>query len=160
MDFQQKYFSKDTKGDIVAAIISDIVTGHISKDELVTVVSKLKEKGYFENSKKFNMLNSSYWNENYLNELRFKIDCLSPEYFNHLYEVSRTVRDRKKLHENAVRQFRLIVAGVCTITLLLLIFGIRSCSKRVKAVEPVETVISDINIDQNEGEKNVDNSIQ
>lgn len=124
-----KYFQNSTDGEILSNVISDVINGSLSGDELKFVVDELEKKGLLNSDVTVEEVDSSKWNKSYIDELSFKIHLYSREYFAYLEKVAKHINEREKIHKNAVLKFKMIVGSIIGIITFLLLCIIRSCSK-------------------------------
>ena len=124
-----KYFQNITDGEILSNVISDVINGSLSGDELKFVVDELEKKGLLNSDVTVEEVDSSKWNKSYIDELSFKIHLYSREYFAYLEKVAKHINEREKIHKNAVLKFKMIVGSIIGIITFLLLCIIRSCSK-------------------------------
>ena len=124
-----KYFQNSTDGEILSNVISDVINGSLSGDELKFVVDELEKKGLLNSDVTVEEVDSSKWNKSYIDELSFKIHLYSREYFAYLEKVAKHINEREKIHKNAVLKFKMIVGSIIGIITFLLLYIIRSCSK-------------------------------
>ena len=122
-----KYFLQKTDGEILSNIISDVIKGSLSGEDLKHVVDELENKGLLNSNVIIDEDDCSKWNETYINNLSFKINLYSREYFVYLEKVAKYINERKVLHEKAVLKFKMIVGGTVAGIAILLLFIIRSC---------------------------------
>lgn len=129
MDIKQKYFSDDkTSGDIIAKIVSDIVSTRLTGEELNSVINEMEARNMFENRESFVKLDRSKWTPEYLNKLSFDINKISRDYLLYMAEVATTIRERDSIHEQAVRTFKLRVIGIGASIVIIIFIIIRACT--------------------------------
>lgn len=124
-----KYFQNSTDGEILSNVISDVINGSLSGDELKFVVDELEKKGLLNSDVTIEEVDSSKWNKSYIDELSFKIHLYSREYFAYLEKVAKHINGQKSLHEKAVRKFKMLVGGFLSMTIIFLVCIIHNCSK-------------------------------
>lgn len=124
-----KYFQNSTDGEILSNVISDVINGSLSGDELKFVVDELEKKGLLNSDVTVEEVDSSKWNKSYIDELSFKIHLYSREYFAYLEKVAKHINEREKIHKNAVLKFKMVVGGLLSITIFFLVCIIHNCSK-------------------------------
>lgn len=124
-----KYFQNSTDGEILSNVISDVINGSLSGDELKFVVDELEKKGLLNSDVTIEEVDSSKWNKSYIDELSFKIHLYSREYFTYLEKVAKHINEHEKIHKNAVLKFKMIVGSIIGIITFLLLCIIRICSK-------------------------------
>ena len=124
-----KYFQNSTDGEILSNVISDVINGSLSGDELKFVVDELEKKGLLNSDVTIEEVDSSKWNKSYIDELSFKIHLYSREYFTYLEKVAKHINEREKIHKNAVLKFKMLVGGLLSITIFFLVCIIHNCSK-------------------------------
>ena len=129
MDIKQKYFSDDkTSGDIIAKIVSDIVSTRLTGEELNSVINEMEARNMFENRESFVKVDRSKWIPEYLNKLSFDINKISRDYLLYMAEVATTIRERDSIHEQAVRTFKLRVIGIGASIVIIIFLIIRACT--------------------------------
>lgn len=124
-----KYFQNSTDGEILSNVISDVINGSLSGEELKFVVDELDKKGLLKSDITIEETDSSKWNKSYISELSFQIHLYSREYFLYLEKVAKHINECEKMHQKAVVKLKMIVGGIIGVIILLFVCMIRSCSK-------------------------------
>lgn len=119
MDFEI-FFSTD-EGKDQAKIANAVRNGSFSDSDFETLISKLKERKYFQETDFKKDENKKHWNLDYANKLC--LNCLlyfSESYLRHLREVSNYVNN--KISKVKYSGLKFVVAGIIILALILVLF--------------------------------------